>query len=45
MGRRMLIEEQWLTPEELVELPGVCQFPPGANIVDLSVAVGQRFRG
>jgi chromate transporter len=46
MGRRMLIEErQWLTPEEFVELLGVCQFLPGANIVNLSVAVGQRFRG
>jgi len=46
MGRRMLIEERrWLTPEEFVELLGVCQFLPGANIVNLSVAVGQRFRG
>src|SRR3569623_1215726 len=46
MGRRMLIEErQWLTPDEFVELLGVCQFLPGANIVNLSVAVGQRFRG
>jgi len=46
MGRRMLIEERrWLTPDEFVELLGVCQFLPGANIVNLSVAVGQRFRG
>ena len=46
MGRRMLIEErQWLTEGEFVELLGVCQFLPGANIVNLSVAVGQRFRG
>jgi chromate transporter len=46
MGRRMLIEErEWLTPDEFVELLGVCQFLPGANIVNLSVAVGQRFRG
>ena len=46
MGRRMLVEErQWLTPEEFVELLGVCQFLPGANIVNLSVAVGQRYRG
>ena len=46
MGRRMLIEErQWLTEVEFVELLGVCQFLPGANIVNLSVAVGQRFRG
>jgi chromate transporter len=46
MGRRMLVEERkWLTPDEFVELLGLCQFLPGANIVNLSVAVGQRFRG
>src|ERR1700744_5070521 len=46
MGRRMLIEErQWLTGGDFVELRGACQFLPGANIVNLSVAVGQRFRG
>ena len=46
MGRRMLVEErEWLTPDEFVELLAVCQFLPGANIVNLSVAVGQRFRG
>src|SRR3954463_582773 len=46
MGRRMLVEERkWLTPEGVVELLGVCQFLPGANIVNLSVAVGQRYRG
>jgi len=46
MGRRMLVEERkWLTPDEFVELLALCQFLPGANIVNLSVAVGQRFRG
>ena len=46
MGRRMLVEERkWLTPDEFLELLGLCQFLPGANIVNLSVAVGQRFRG
>ena len=46
MGRRMLVEERrWLTPDEFVEILGVCQFLPGANIVNVSVAVGQRFRG
>ena len=40
MGRRMLVEERkWLTPDEFVELLGVCQFLPGANIVNLSVAI------
>jgi chromate transporter len=46
MGRRMLVEERrWLTADEFVEILGVCQFLPGANIVNVSVAVGQRFRG
>ncbi len=46
MGRRMLVEEKkWLTPEEFVEVLGFCQFLPGANIVNVSVAVGTRFRG
>jgi chromate transporter len=46
MGRRMLVEEtRWLTPEEFVEMLGLCQFLPGANIVNMSVAVGARFRG
>jgi chromate transporter len=46
MGRRMLVEERkWLTPDEFVEVLGLCQFLPGANIVNVSVAVGARFRG
>jgi chromate transporter len=46
MGRRMLVEEtRWLTPEEFLDTLGLCQFLPGANIVNMSVAVGARFRG
>lgn len=46
MARRMLVEEkQWLTADEFVEVLGLCQFLPGANIVNVSVAVGRRFRG
>jgi chromate transporter len=46
MGRRMLVEEKgWLTAEEYLEVLGLCQFLPGANIVNVSVAVGRRFRG
>ena len=45
-GRRMLVEEKrWLTPDEFVETLGLCQFLPGANMVNVSVAVGRRFRG
>jgi chromate transporter len=43
MGRRLLIEERkWLTPEEFVELLGVRQFLPGANIVNLSAGCWPR---
>ena len=46
MGRRMLVEEtRWLTPDEFIELLGLCQFMPGPNIVNLSVVVGARYRG
>ncbi len=46
MGRRMLVEEtRWLTPEEFIEVLGLCQFLPGPNIVNVSVAVGARYRG
>ncbi|WP_432422265.1 chromate transporter [Robbsia betulipollinis] len=45
-ARRVLVEERrWLTPDEFVELLGLCQFLPGGNIINLSVALGMRFRG
>lgn len=46
MGRRMLVEETgWLTPDEFIEVLGLCQFVPGPNIVNMSVVVGSRYRG
>lgn len=46
LARRMLVEERrWLSPAEFTELLGLCQFLPGGNIINLSVAVGLRFRG
>lgn len=46
LSRRMLVEERkWLTPEEFTDLVGLCQFLPGGNIINLSVAVGMRFHG
>jgi chromate transporter len=46
MSRRMIVEQRkWLTPAEFTELLGLCQFLPGGNIMNLSVAVGLRFRG
>jgi len=45
-ARRMLVEKRrWLTPEEFTDVLGLCQFLPGPNIVNVSVAVGARFHG
>lgn len=46
MARRMIVEERrWLTAEAFTEILGLCQFLPGGNIINLSVAVGLGFRG
>lgn len=46
MARRMIVDQRgWLTPDEFNELLGLCQFLPGGNIMNLSVALGLRFRG
>lgn len=46
MTRRMVVEQrQWLDAEEFTELLGLCQFLPGGNIINFSVAVGLKFRG
>jgi chromate transporter len=45
-ARRTMVEErQWLTATEFAEILGLCQFLPGGNIINVSVAVGARFRG
>lgn len=38
-------QRRWLSPAEFVDLLGLCQFLPGPNIINLSVAVGARFHG
>lgn len=46
LARRMLVEERrWLGAAEFADLLGLCQFLPGGNVINLSVAVGMRFRG
>ncbi|MFT4172546.1 MAG: chromate transporter [Rhodocyclaceae bacterium] len=46
LARRTIVEHRrWLTPDEFTELLGLCQFLPGGNVVNLSVAVGMRFHG
>ena len=45
-ARRSLVERRrWLTAAEFTEVLSLCQFLPGCNVVNLSVAVGARFRG
>jgi chromate transporter len=45
-ARRMIVEQRrWLTPAEFTDLLGLCQFLPGGNIMNVSVALGARFRG
>jgi chromate transporter len=46
LARRMLVEQRrWLSDAEFTDLLGLCQFLPGGNIINLSVAVGLQFRG
>lgn len=46
LARRTIVEtRRWLTPDEFTELLGLCQFLPGGNVINLSVAIGMRFRG
>ena len=45
-ARRMIVEQRrWLTPEEFNDQLALCQFLPGSNVLNLSVAVGARFAG
>lgn len=46
LARSMLVDRRrWLSAEAFTELLGLCQFLPGGNIINLSVAVGLEFRG
>ncbi len=45
-ARRMMVDQRgWLTPGEFNDLLALCQFLPGPNIVNMSVALGSRYRG
>jgi chromate transporter len=45
-ARRTIVEERkWLTAAEFAEVLGLCQFLPGGNIINVSIALGARFRG
>lgn len=46
VARRIIVEERgWLTAEGFNDLFSLCQFLPGANIVNFSFAFGARHRG
>lgn len=46
LSRHMVVEQRrWLAGSEFSELLSFCQFLPGGNIMNLSVAIGLRFRG
>ena len=45
-ARRMVVEQRrWLTASEFTDLLALCQFLPGPNICNMSVALGARFHG
>lgn len=46
LARREIVERRkWLDADAFTDLLGLCQFLPGGNVINLSVAVGMRFRG
>lgn len=45
-ARRMIVDQRkWLTQSEFTEMLGLCQFLPGGNIMNVTIALGSRFRG
>ncbi len=45
-ARRMMVDQRrWLSPTEFNDLLALCQFLPGPNIVNMAVALGDRYRG
>lgn len=46
LARTMVVEQRrWMSGKEFTELLGLCQFLPGGNIINMSVAIGLKFRG
>jgi chromate transporter len=46
LARRMVVEDRrWLSADEFTDLLGLCQFLPGGNIINMSVAIGMKFQG
>ncbi|AME25942.1 MULTISPECIES: chromate transporter [Burkholderiaceae] len=46
LARREIVERRkWLNADEFTDLLGLCQFLPGGNVINLSAAIGMKFRG
>jgi chromate transporter len=46
LARHMVVDQRrWMTGTEFNELLSLCQFLPGGNIINVSVAIGLRFQG
>lgn len=44
--RRVIVDQRrWISEAEFADTLSLCQFLPGANIANLSVCVGSKFRG
>lgn len=45
-ARRMVVEQKrWLSAAEFTDMLGLCQFLPGGNIMNVTIALGARFHG
>ena len=45
-ARRMIVEQKrWLGASEFTDMLGLCQFLPGGNIMNVTIALGARFHG
>jgi chromate transporter len=45
-ARRMVVEQRrWMTAAEFTDMLGLCQFLPGGNVMNLTIALGSRFQG
>ena len=45
-ARRMIVEQRrWLSPAEFTDMLALCQFLPGPNICNLTIALGRHYHG
>ncbi len=45
-ARRMVVEQRrWMTAAEFTDMLGLCQFLPGGNVMNVTIALGARFHG